>query len=155
MAEKGVKFTEEHRKNIGKAYILTSARLQNARNQAKKGYGFKKGHGRLSKGSTGKHWKKTIEQLERSRLANLGSNNPNWKGGLSCLPYSVDWTLTLKKSIRERDHYICRVCLKNGFHIHHIDYNKKNSNPNNLITLCKSCHQKTNFNRNYWIKYFG
>ncbi len=34
----------------------------------------------------------------------------------------------------------------------HIDYNKKNSNLNNLITLCGSCHTKTNTNRNYWIK---
>lgn len=36
----------------------------------------------------------------------------------------------------------------------HIDYNKHNLSPENLVTLCKSCHAKTNFNRNYWIKYF-
>jgi len=29
---------------------------------------------------------------------------------------------------------------------------KKNCNPDNLLTLCKNCHQKTNFNRKYWIK---
>lgn len=38
--------------------------------------------------------------------------------------------------------------------VHHIDYNKFNCNPENLITLCKSCHVKTNHNRNYWINYF-
>ena len=36
----------------------------------------------------------------------------------------------------------------------HIDYNKKNSNPNNLITLCSRCHSKTNFFNKKWIKYF-
>jgi len=36
----------------------------------------------------------------------------------------------------------------------HIDYNKKNCNPDNLITLCHSCHSKTNHNRNYWVKKF-
>jgi hypothetical protein len=36
----------------------------------------------------------------------------------------------------------------------HIDYNKKNCNPNNLISLCNSCHSKTNFDRKYWINYF-
>jgi hypothetical protein len=38
--------------------------------------------------------------------------------------------------------------------IHHIDYNKKNNNLNNLISLCLSCHTKTGFNRSYWEKYF-
>lgn len=37
----------------------------------------------------------------------------------------------------------------------HIDYNKKNCNPKNLITLCRKCHSKTNSNRDYWINYFG
>lgn len=36
----------------------------------------------------------------------------------------------------------------------HIDYDKKNCNSDNLITLCRVCHIKTNFNRSYWINYF-
>jgi len=84
----------------------------------------------------------------------LLEKNPNWLGGKSFEPYTVDWTRTLKKSIRERDHYICKICCADGCFIHHIDYNKKNCNPNNLITLCHSCHSKTNFNRKYWISYF-
>ena len=35
-----------------------------------------------------------------------------------------------------------------------MDYNKKNSNPDNLIILCSNCYSKTNFNRNKWIQYF-
>jgi len=34
--------------------------------------------------------------------------------------------------------------------VHHIDYSKNNCSHNNLITLCKVCHTKTNYNRNYW-----
>jgi len=88
-----------------------------------------------------------------------GENHPLWKGGISRLPYSIDWTETLKRSIRERDHYVCRICgeqqTEKTFPVHHIDYNKKNCSPTNLITLCISCHSKTNYNREYWIEYFN
>jgi len=83
-----------------------------------------------------------------------GSGHPNWKGGLSFEPYTIDWTETLKKAIRERDHYLCRKCNQYGNVIHHIDYDKKNCNPNNLINLCRSCNSKINKNRNFWTSYF-
>ena len=76
-----------------------------------------------------------------------------WKGGISFKPYALDWTETLKRSIRERDHYICQLCEElqsdRAFDVHHIDYNKNNSNSDNLITLCHKCHLKTNQHRNY------
>lgn len=97
------------------------------------------------------HSMKTREKMSKSRKLD---KHPNWKGGLSFEPYSINWNKTLKRAIRERDHYICKVCLKNQdedtFHVHHIDYDKKNCNPDNLITLCNPCHIKTNFNREYW-----
>ena len=34
-----------------------------------------------------------------------------------------------------------------------IDYNKKNLDPKNLISLCKNCHSKTNTDREYWSRY--
>ena len=37
--------------------------------------------------------------------------------------------------------------------IHHIDYDKKNNDINNLIALCRSCHCKTNGEREYWTDY--
>jgi hypothetical protein len=86
-----------------------------------------------------------------------GQNHHNWNGGSSFFPYSTDWTKTLRRSIRERDNYICLVCGKEpSIDVHHIDYDKKNCNPDNLITLCRSCHMKTNkkIKRNYWINYF-
>lgn len=45
-------------------------------------------------------------------------------------------------------------CIKK-LSIHHIDYNKNNTNSNNLISLCNSCHSKTNYNKKYWINYFN
>lgn len=85
----------------------------------------------------------------------LKEDNPNWRGGLSSELYTVDWTETLKRSIRERDRYTCQLCGKEpSIIVHHIDYNKRNCNPNNLITLCRKCHIKTNFKRNYWIDLF-
>lgn len=86
-------------------------------------------------------------------------SNSNWRGGISFEPYTLDWTRSLRISIRERDKYTCKICgEKQGdraFSVHHIDYNKKNCNPDNLITLCVNCHVKTNFNRDYWIDYFN
>lgn len=73
--------------------------------------------------------------------------------------YSYDWNDTLKRAIRERDGFTCQVCKKEWdedkdvqFDVHHIDYDKENCNPNNLITLCKSCHSKTGGQREFWEK---
>jgi hypothetical protein len=127
--------------------------------------GFKKGKSPWNKGlkkrlNTGKtHFKKGKKGFwfEKKRPNMVGENHPSWKGGTS--PYTTDWTNTLKRSIRERDNYTCQLCGKlqgdTAFHVHHIDYDKKNCNPINLITLCKSCHTKTNFKREYWINYFS
>lgn len=50
----------------------------------------------------------------------------------------------MRKLIRERDNYTCRGCGvlqgNRAFDVHHIDGNKKNCNPNNLVTLCRKCH---------------
>jgi hypothetical protein len=48
------------------------------------------------------------------------------------------------------------IALKgdNPLHIHHIDYDKKNCNPDNLIALCHSCHMQTNHHREFWKNYF-
>lgn len=82
----------------------------------------------------------------------------NWRGGITHNPYSIDWTRSLRISIRERDHYTCRLCGERqgdrAFSVHHIDYDKKNCDPKNLITLCKICHGKTTTNREYWIIFF-
>lgn len=74
--------------------------------------------------------------------------------------YSSDWTNSLKNAIRKRDHYVCRLCWigesNDRMHpIHHIDSDKTNNSPNNLITLCSHCHWKVHWwkeNRKKWSK---
>lgn len=82
-----------------------------------------------------------------------GAKSPSWRGGTS--PYDSSWTIELKKKVRERDGYKCAICGTNGKCVHHIDYNKKNHDSNNLITLCRSCHARTNIRgRGFWQSYF-
>lgn len=58
--------------------------------------------------------------------------------------YDDTFTYTLRKRIRERDQNRCRICGQGrkprGLVIHHLDYDKQNSDERNLITLCRSCH---------------
>jgi len=90
-----------------------------------------------------------------------GIKNPNWNNGSSFEPYGLEFNEDLKEVIRNRDRRKCQICGKTELEnrkklpIHHIDYNKKNNDPKNLISVCKSCHGKTNRNRDYWIKYFA
>jgi len=90
----------------------------------------------------------------------IRENAINWRGGKSFEPYGMEFNNKLKKKIRERDNYTCQECgmtekeLGYKLHIHHIDYDKKNNNPDNLISLCRSCHLQTNFKREDWTKYF-
>ncbi|HDZ14488.1 hypothetical protein LCGC14_0646870 [marine sediment metagenome] len=88
-------------------------------------------------------------------IAMFGSSNPNWKGGITYEPYCEIWLdAEYKESIKERDDYKCQNvdCWNNSnrLSIHHIDYDKKNCHPNNLITLCTSCNVRANYNRDFW-----
>ncbi len=84
----------------------------------------------------------------------------NWQNGISFELYPLGWNKTFKEQIRYRDGYKCQICgcpeVENDrcLDIHHIDYNKENILPENLISLCKKCHMKTNTNRDYWYAYF-
>lgn len=61
----------------------------------------------------------------------------------------------LRLDILKRDNFTCYLCKKQiSLVVHHIDYNKQNNDPQNLITLCISCHGKTCHNREYWTSYF-
>lgn len=84
----------------------------------------------------------------------VGSKAPGWKGGTSFESYGLEWTPRLKHEIKMRDGFCCGICHSNKcLHIHHINYDKKNNDPDNLITLCNRCHSRTNLNnRHYWTK---
>ena len=122
---------------------------ERVKNQFKNGRIHPKGMlGKIAwnKGKENKYWK--------------GHNNPNWNGGSSFGDYGEEFNLKLKRNIRSRDNFSCRLCektekeLKQKLDIHHIDYDKKNNNEINLISLCHRCHMKTNpkKNRKYYSK---
>lgn len=105
---------------------------------------------------------KTKDKISKASLGkNIGEKNGMWQNGISKELYGTAFTTILRKTIRQRDNYVCQLCKSKWhqklktFAIHHIDYNKKNCSSINLITLCNRCHAKTNFNRDYWSKYFS
>lgn len=96
----------------------------------------------------------------RDRIAKTGEKNPTWNGGSSFLPYPPEFNANLRQSILARDDYTCQLCGvspedKRELHPHHIDYDKNNCQPENLITLCHSCHSKTNHHRKEWRAFNG
>jgi len=118
------------------------------------------------------------ETKQKLRSLKLGNKNPNYgnhnpwtekrrkahkprnyiKNGKEYLP---NWR-ELRKIIYKRDEWICQECkihchgngTKDKIQCHHVDYNTMNNEYKNLITLCASCHAKTNFSKEDWIKYF-
>lgn len=103
---------------------------------------------------------KTCISCAHKELYKDHQNHPMWLGGKSFEPYPIGWTKTFKQQIRDRDNHECQICHKSEIlldeilSVHHIDYDKENLEPENLISLCRSCHTKTNFNRNFWIDLF-
>ena len=82
----------------------------------------------------------------------------NWYSANGTSQYAKDFNPALKNKIRRRDAFTCCMCkdreILSSFHVHHIDYDKRNSSPYNLITLCASCHGRTHKNRTRWMNYF-
>lgn len=122
---------------------------------------------KLSKAGKGKiAWNKgkKLDPRPQQSLLLSGERNPNWKGGISYEPYTQQWDDALKGNIRKRDNYFCAECgIREdqlfGFYkkldVHHIDYNKNNLSDKNLVSLCRKCHAKTSFNREYWKECFN
>lgn len=82
----------------------------------------------------------------------------NWQGGKSYQNYPEEFKKK-REFILIRDENICIICKRKIFGrsstVHHIDYNKKNCSENNLITLCRSCNSKANFDRVFYEKYIN
>jgi hypothetical protein len=64
---------------------------------------------------------------------------------------TADRTKYYRKNFIKNNDLICSRCDYKEFdcsvQIHHIDKNRKNDNPNNLIALCANCHMALHSNR--------
>jgi hypothetical protein len=108
------------------------------------------------------HWEGHKRRCPTCAVINkCGPGAPNWKGGISYEPYCPIWKdKEYKQDIRNRDGNRCSnpYCTSNkpnDLTIHHIDYDKKNCAPSNLITVCRSCNSKANTDRGWhksWYK---
>ena len=86
--------------------------------------------------------------------------NPNWRGSTAYEPYGVEFNDALRARVKERDGYCCQICgmaesdcllqFSRTLDTHHIDYDKSNNDPTNLISLCQSCHATTNGQREHY-----
>lgn len=104
--------------------------------------------------------KKHSKKFRVAQSLRMGSSGVPYKFAV----YPYEFNNNLKGKIRKRDSYTCQICgiteeehiivFGSLLHVHHIDYIKKNCNEENLISLCKSCHTRTNYNRDYWLDYF-
>ena len=164
-------------KNALKA--LEKAVKSNIRRKHSKEWRKKQSNGLKRKKKTKEHIRKIVENRRRNGTyinseetkkkkseARKGNKNPNWIDGRSYKPYTKEWTKKLRDEIVKRDGYICQLCnktedeqnktdsLKRGLTVHHIDYDKRNCEKKNLITLCRRCNSIVNFKREDWMKFF-
>lgn len=74
------------------------------------------------------------------------------------------FTEELREKIRDRDGRFCQLCgrseleifkfYKDDLNVHHIDYDRSHNDEENLVSLCRECHSKTGFDREFWQVYF-
>jgi len=147
---KGHKRSEEYKRKMS---IIKTPQNRGSNNPMYGKHHSEKSKALISKNKIGT--RHTDEWKENMSVIMSGTGNPNWKGGISYEEYCPVWKdKEYKDEIKERDGYTCQNPLCWGkskkLCIHHIDYNKKNCGPNNLITLCFSCNARANFKRKTW-----
>lgn len=90
----------------------------------------------------------------------FGRDHPAYINGKSNENYTKEWNKQFRRFIRKRDNKVCMICgihrekLNRALSVHHMNYNKKMTYEQNCVSLCDSCHSKTNFNRKHWTKFF-
>ncbi len=152
----GKKFSKEYRERLSKAHI--------GQPSWSKGKKLSKEHCKnISLARLGKRYSPKTE-FKKGNISwmkgKTGEKSPCWKGGKSFEPYTPDFNKSLKDMIINRDMSKCQLCGRpqqeeiRRLTVHHIDYNKNNNSPINLITLCCSCNSIVNNKREYFTQYF-
>jgi hypothetical protein len=109
--------------------------------------------------------KKNLSGNKNGMFGIRGPAHPSWLGGKKFEPYTHTFNKHFKQFIRSRDNYCCVKCgMFNEDHkklfdnqsldVHHINYDKTLSIPENCCALCKRCNNEVNYNREQWITFF-
>lgn len=87
-----------------------------------------------------------------------------WYGSVkydSDVKYCEKFNFDFKERVRAYWGYKCFECgkpqSKKRLSVHHVHYDKRmccNGSPRDVVPLCVSCHNKTNYNREYWENHF-
>lgn len=85
---------------------------------------------------------RTDEQKQKLSEAMMGENNPNYIHGESGDGYPPEFREAREKVI-ERDE-VCQDCgtADDILDVHHKDRNRENNSLDNLVLLCRPCHQR-------------
>ncbi len=121
---------------------------------------------KISMAQKGKPRPKLPDDVEAERRRKIsqsmqGCNAPSWKGGISFEPYCEKFTREFKERVRE---FFGRTCVECGtpengqkLDVHHVNFDKSSCCSDAaplFVALCRTCHMKTNYNRDYWENHF-
>lgn len=94
---------------------------------------------------------------KRRSVITKGENNPSWSGGMSRFPYPWNFR-EISQHVIKRDGAVCQNPGCNGadtrLTTRHINYEKQDCRPQNLICLCSACNSKANFGREKWRAFY-
>jgi uncharacterized protein YkuJ len=107
------------------------------------------------------HWSQGVRCIKCYWENNNGIGNANWRGGISGKPYcpifkNKEWREMIYD--RDKDKFCWNpLCGGRGTKetLHHIDYDKGNCVPANIIKVCNSCNSVANADREWWHAFYS
>lgn len=153
--EKGRIFSEEHRRKISAA--------KSGENHHYFGKTLSAEH-RQKLSETRKGRVRSEEHCRKISESKKGCKHPQWLGGISYQPYCEKFNSEFKERVREFWGRHCVECgcdeSENGARlaVHHVNFRKDACCAEDVVPLfvplCRSCHTRTNTNREYWESRF-
>lgn len=115
-------------------------------------------------GANNARWGKPFPQTSRAKISSAkrgkycGPAASGWRGGVSFEPYCFKFNDEFKERVRE---FFGRVCVECGapengvrLSVHHVNHRKDACCAEGaaalFVPLCRTCHGKSNSNREYW-----
>lgn len=176
--QRGKVLSEETRKRMAKAHIGKILSKETKRKISKRIKGNTPWKGKrhseetkrkLSKLKSGKNhpffgkrgkgtpnWGKGHSEESKKRMSesSSGVNHPRWKGGIKMCPYSFGFNENLREKIRNQFNGECVISLqkeaRKKLSVHHINGDKNDHRPENLIPLQGWAHSMIHADEEFW-----